>query len=161
MKCKQYNNFERVCISNYLFHKTGKRWSDDSCPKKTPIMEENRGWTVEVWGYGNEWDKWKNVRRLHFSNGKVALQKKGPSWRKGRNGQVLIEETVGCTAVKQTTKNVGKLYDRKINVRFDEGKLRVKHRPAKESVFYISFLHILLKMQKGYYATNSPFRMTR
>lgn len=40
--------------------------------------------------------------------------------------------------VMHMTKNVGKPYEGKLHVRFDEGELKVKQRPAKESLLEIS-----------------------
>ena len=42
--------------------------------------------------------------------------------------------------VMHMTKNVGKPYEGKLHVRFDEGELKVKQRPAKESLLEISSL---------------------
>ena len=49
--------------------------------------------------------------------------------------------------VMHMTKNVGKPYEGKLHVRFDEGELRVKQRPANESLLEISpLLYILGKV---------------
>ena len=40
--------------------------------------------------------------------------------------------------VMHMTKNVGKPYEGKLHVRFDAGELKVKQRPAKESLLEIS-----------------------
>ena len=42
--------------------------------------------------------------------------------------------------VMHMTKNVGKPYEGKLHVRFDEGEMKVKQRPAKESLLEISSL---------------------
>ena len=42
--------------------------------------------------------------------------------------------------VMHMTKNVGEPYEGKLHVRFDEGELKVKQRPAKESLLEISSL---------------------
>ena len=42
--------------------------------------------------------------------------------------------------VMHMTKNVGMPYEGKLHVRFDEGELKVKQRPAKESLLEISSL---------------------
>lgn len=50
--------------------------------------------------------------------------------------------------VMHMTKNVGKPYEGKLHVRFDEGELKVKQRPAKESLLEISPLLYNLKLRK-------------
>lgn len=47
------------------------------------------------------------------------------------------------------TKNVGKPYEGKLHVRFDEGGLKVKQRPTMESLFEISSLLYYARLLEG------------
>ena len=55
--------------------------------------------------------------------------------------------------VMHMTKNVGKPYEGKLHVRFDEGELKVKQRPAKESLLEISPL--LYKLSHQHHLTEN------
>lgn len=62
--------------------------------------------------------------------------------------------------VMHMTKNVGKPYEGKLHVRFDEGELKVKQRPAKESLLEISSLLYACPASRKLLTGESPVRVS-